>query len=100
MVIEHKDTAAGVGLGTFVQRRQALQADMSFHRYMSGSTSWNLFQRIALIAVCVTFPDNTHRVGDPFSQRMGGCFCIVWERHPIVDHAVDTAEPMKHKTHM
>jgi len=72
LVIEHTDTAAGVGLGTFVQRRQALQADMSFHRYMSGSTSWNLFQRIALIAVCVTFPDNAHRVGDPFHNAWAG----------------------------
>ena len=34
------------------------------------------------------------------ASEAGGCFCRVWERHPIVDHAVDTVELVKHKKHM
>ena len=64
---------------------------MNFLRRMSGSTCSFCFQHIALlIAVCVTLPHTTHRVGDAFSQRMLGCICLGWERHPIVD--LDTVE--------
>ena len=77
------------------------------------------FQHIALLsAVCVTLHHTTHRVGCLFTtdgrqesvlvrasvlvaaSEAGGCLCRVWERHPIVDHAVDTVEPMKHKKDM
>jgi hypothetical protein len=66
---------------------------MNFLRPMSGSTSSFCFQHIALlIAVCVTLPHTTHRVGDAFSHRISGCICTGWERPPMVD--LDTVEAL------